>query len=115
MTPAAGANNNGKERRLGALKEEASQLELSIGAARSQYDKIKAANKSELQRFDSEHRTDLLAMLQSFAAVQAAAAARQKDVWLYTAAELGAPVAQLAALGGAPASLQPDEPNSPQR
>lgn len=57
-----------------------------------------------------EHKADLTAMLHSLAAVQAAAAARQRDVWLFAAAELGAPAAEIAALGGAPAALQPDSP-----
>lgn len=35
----------GREKRLGVLKEESGQLELSITAARAEYDKIKAANR----------------------------------------------------------------------
>jgi hypothetical protein len=52
------------------LRTEVAQLELSIGSARAEYDRIKAINRDELERFAAERRAKYAAMVENFAATQ---------------------------------------------
>jgi hypothetical protein len=52
------------------LRTDVSRLELSIGAAKAEYDKIKAANVAETARFAAERRAEYSAMLENFTATQ---------------------------------------------
>jgi len=57
-------------KRVEELRGDVSRLELSIGAAKAEYDKIKAANLSETARFAAERRAEYLQMLENFTATQ---------------------------------------------
>lgn len=52
------------------LRGDISRLELSLGAAKAEYDKIKAANLSETARFAAERRAEYIQMLENFTATQ---------------------------------------------
>lgn len=52
------------------LRGDVARLELSVGAARAEYDKIKAANVAETARFAAERRAEYSAMLENFTATQ---------------------------------------------
>jgi hypothetical protein len=52
------------------LRGDISRLELSVGAAKAEYDKLKAANLSETARFAAERRAEYLQMLENFTATQ---------------------------------------------
>lgn len=58
-----------------------SRLELSIGAAKAEYDKIKAANLSETARFAAERRAEYLQMLENFTATQVRPALTHTAKW----------------------------------
>jgi len=88
--------DKGKAKRAEDLKTEAAQLDLSVGAARSEYERIKDINKSELERFGRERRAEYAVMVENFAATQVAACERVLEVWLQLAGELGASPAELA-------------------
>ncbi|GBF95905.1 sorting nexin 2A-like [Raphidocelis subcapitata] len=83
------------------LRTEVAQLELSIGSARAEYDRIKAINRDELERFAAERRAKYAAMVENFAATQVAAHERLLEVWLQLAGELGASPAELGAIRSA--------------
>lgn len=87
-----------KIKRVEELRGDVSRLELSIGAAKAEYDKIKAANLSETARFAAERRAEYLQMLENFTATQVAASERLAEVWVQLAGELGASPDQLAAV-----------------
>eukprot|EP00878_Enallax_costatus_P044804 GHUV01053557.1.p1 GENE.GHUV01053557.1~~GHUV01053557.1.p1 ORF type:complete len:166 (+),score=67.33 GHUV01053557.1:490-987(+) len=87
-----------KVKRVEELRNDISCLELSIGAARAEYDKIKAANLSETARFAAERRAEYMQMLENFTATQVAAAERSAEVWVQLAGELGATADELAAV-----------------
>eukprot|EP00882_Tetradesmus_deserticola_P031814 GHRQ01035987.1.p1 GENE.GHRQ01035987.1~~GHRQ01035987.1.p1 ORF type:complete len:138 (+),score=70.31 GHRQ01035987.1:187-600(+) len=87
-----------KVKRVDDLRTDISRLELSIGAAKAEYDKIKAANVAETARFAAERRAEYSAMLENFTATQVAAAERTAEVWVQLAAELGASPDELAAV-----------------
>lgn len=57
-------------KRVEELRNDISCLELSIGAAKAEYDKIKAANLSETARFATERRAEYTQMLENFTATQ---------------------------------------------
>jgi hypothetical protein len=59
-----------KERRADDLKGEAAQLELSVGAARAEYERLVAINRAELERFGRERRGEYSVMVENFAATQ---------------------------------------------
>jgi hypothetical protein len=59
-----------KVKRVDELRTDVSRLELSIGAAKAEYDKIKAANVAETARFAAERRAEYSAMLENFTATQ---------------------------------------------
>jgi hypothetical protein len=52
------------------LRGDISRLELSVGAAKAEYDKLKAANLAETARFAAERRAEYLQMLENFTATQ---------------------------------------------
>ena len=52
------------------LRGDISRLELSVSAAKAEYDKIKAANLSETARFAAERRAEYTQMLENFTATQ---------------------------------------------
>ncbi|KIY99426.1 hypothetical protein MNEG_8536 [Monoraphidium neglectum] len=98
-----------KAKRAEDLRTEIAQLELSIGSARAEYEKIAEINRSELERFGRERRAEYTAMVENFAATQVAASERLLEVWLQLAGELGAAPAELAAIRqSAPRSGGPD-------
>ena len=86
-----------KLRRAEELKSEAAQLELSVGAAWAEYERVKAANKKELERVSQERRAELSAMVEALAATQVAAGERLLEAWLQLAGDVGAAPEQLAA------------------
>jgi hypothetical protein len=57
-------------RRVDELRNDISCLELSISAAKAEYDKIKAVNLSEAARFAAERRAEYSVMLENFTATQ---------------------------------------------
>lgn len=57
-------------KRVDDLRGDVSRLELSLGAAKAEYDKIKAANLSETARFAAERRAEYTQMLENFTATQ---------------------------------------------
>lgn len=59
-----------KAKRCDDLRSEVAQLELSVGAARSEYTKIAAINRDELARFAKDRRADYGVMVENFAATQ---------------------------------------------
>ncbi|KAF6260499.1 hypothetical protein COO60DRAFT_1684872 [Scenedesmus sp. NREL 46B-D3] len=85
-------------KRVDELRTDVARLELSIGAAKAEYDKIKAANVAETARFAAERRAEYSVMLENFTATQVAAAERTAEVWVQLAAELGASPEELAAV-----------------
>lgn len=87
-----------KVKRVDELQGDISCLELSIGAAKAEYDKIKAANLSETARFAAERRAEYCQMLEAFTATQVAASERLAEVWVQLAGELGASPEELAAV-----------------
>lgn len=91
---AAGAKvfggDQAKQRRVAELQLDMSRLEMSIMAAKAEYDRIKAANLQELSRIQGEMRMDFTHMLRMFAVAQAASSERLLEVWLQAAGELGA-------------------------
>jgi hypothetical protein len=87
-----------KQKQIEELRLEVSRLEISIGVAKGEYDKIKATNGSETARFVSERRCEYMAMVENLAATQVAASERFLEVWLQVARELGATQEQLAAV-----------------
>lgn len=52
------------------LRGDISRLELSLGSAKAEYDKLKAANLSETARFAMERRAEYIEMLENFTATQ---------------------------------------------
>ncbi|WIA09894.1 hypothetical protein OEZ85_010108 [Tetradesmus obliquus] len=68
-----------KVKRVDELRGDVARLELSVGAARAEYDKIKAANVAETARFAAERRAEYSAMLENFTATQVAAAERTAE------------------------------------
>lgn len=93
--------DKGKEKRVDDLRTEAAQLDLSIGAARAEYERLKGINRGELARFAVERRREYGAMVENFAATQVAAAERLLEVWLQLAGEMGAGPEELAAIRSA--------------
>ncbi|KAI8464908.1 MAG: hypothetical protein J3K34DRAFT_438762 [Monoraphidium minutum] len=87
-----------KAKRAEDLRSEIAQLELSIGSARTEYERIADINRSELERFGRERRAEYAAMVENFAATQVAASERLLEVWLQLAGELGAAPAELGAI-----------------
>ncbi|KAF6260469.1 hypothetical protein COO60DRAFT_892770 [Scenedesmus sp. NREL 46B-D3] len=59
-----------KVKRVDELRTDVARLELSIGAAKAEYDKIKAANVAETARFAAERRAEYSVMLENFTATQ---------------------------------------------
>lgn len=57
-------------KRVEELRNDIACLELSIGAAKAEYDKIKVANLSETARFAAERRAEYMQMLENFTATQ---------------------------------------------
>jgi hypothetical protein len=57
-------------RKVDDLRGDISRLELSVGAAKAEYDKIKTANLSETARFAAERRAEYVQMLENFTATQ---------------------------------------------
>lgn len=57
-------------KKVDELRGDISRLELSLGSAKAEYDKIKAANLSETARFAAERRAEYLQMLENFTATQ---------------------------------------------
>lgn len=87
--------DRGKVRYLNELKSDVNQLELSISAARTEYQKIRDVNQQELTRFRDERSADMMQLMQNFAVVQTASAQRQLEMWLHLASTLGAQPEQL--------------------
>mmetsp|Transcript_24550 Transcript_24550/g.53643 ORF Transcript_24550/g.53643 Transcript_24550/m.53643 type:complete len:672 (+) Transcript_24550:240-2255(+) len=82
--------DSAKQRKISELKEDVAKLELSIQAARAEYDKIKTSNHEELSRLRSDMKMDLVHMARMYSAVQAASSERALEVWLQLAGEMGA-------------------------
>lgn len=57
-------------KRVDDLRTDISCLELSIGAAKAEYEKIKAVNLAETARFAAERRAEYMSMLENFTATQ---------------------------------------------
>lgn len=97
-----------KVKRLDALRGDISKQELSIGAAKSEYEKIKTANDQELQRCTAERRQEYMQMVENFGATQVAASERLMEVWVQLAGDLGATPEQIAMVKKPlPAASQP--------
>ncbi|CAD7703522.1 unnamed protein product, partial [Ostreobium quekettii] len=84
------AGERAKIRRLEMFKAEIAGLENSAMAAKAEYEKIKAVNFQEMERFRAQKAADFTEMLRSLACVQAAYAERSAEVWVSVARELGA-------------------------
>ncbi|GAX73670.1 hypothetical protein CEUSTIGMA_g1121.t1 [Chlamydomonas eustigma] len=83
-------DNPARERKMDELKADASKLEMSIVAAKAEYERIKNVNKDELGRVQKEMQMDFTHMMKMYSAAQAASSERMLEVWLQAAAELGA-------------------------
>lgn len=57
-------------KKVDELRGDISRLELSLGSAKAEYDKLKAANLSETARFAAERRAEYLQMMENFTATQ---------------------------------------------
>ncbi|CAD7698032.1 unnamed protein product [Ostreobium quekettii] len=88
--------DRGKLRRMETMKSEIAGLESSVMAAKAEYEKIKAVNFQEVERFKAQKAADFTEMLCSLACVQAAYAERSAEVWASVARELGATEQQVA-------------------
>ncbi|EFJ49103.1 hypothetical protein VOLCADRAFT_90391 [Volvox carteri f. nagariensis] len=86
-----------KAKRVVELSGDVAVLEQSVVAAQARYDRIKEVNQQEVSRLRSELRTDMLAMLQHYAAIMSACSQRHLEIWLQAAGELQATSDQLLA------------------
>jgi len=98
VTKVTFGGDRAKQKQIEDLRLEISRLEISIGVAKGEYDKIKTANNTETARFISERRAEYMSMVENLAATQVAASERFLEVWLQVARELGASQEQLAAV-----------------
>ncbi len=67
---------------MAEIQNEVSKLEMSIMAAKAEYERIKLVNVQELKRMQSEMRMDFGHMLKMYVAAQAASSERMLEVWL---------------------------------
>jgi len=72
------------------VSEQVKVLDDTVKAADSEYEKIKIANITDLDRYDTKREADFLEMIGSIAIVQQAYAERCAEVWIEISKALGA-------------------------
>lgn len=76
-------------------------LDETVAAAEKEYDRVKTANFTDLQRYEKQREADFVGMVYSLARVQAAYAERSAEVWIEIAKALGADDDQIRQAHGA--------------